>query len=740
MKRVLAWLMETLLMAGAVFCALGGIIDGYSFDVNLAFLAIIWLITAGVLASLAKLWKGKGIIVCAVLVLALFFSNLSSIVPGFRYTVFEVSRQLGRWLPVSAAFEGASASSAELSAFFTGAGALLMLLLLLTICLRRSAMFTIALTLPFFLLSVILLDFQPNPLFYIGLIAIWLTMLYATALKPRDTEKGNLTLAPAILAAVALLSLAYFVASPGTHERSEVIKRLDNYADRIFGTGSGEGTAGAITWAGFELNYWRFNTERSSVADSGRRIITNQKCLEIVADQAGSYYLRGFSMPYFDGRSWTEFPDNIAARYNTQGQALSTVLETADIIETSRTYSIIENYNAIFPENALTHAYMTIKKVADKTNAFYRPYYSSIGSIVIVSDSGEAMELLEDQLPLDREITTDFYYTKDNPADFAQALAPFYSFDQMSDQKWIFNSLYTYIEPGTAESLRAIAGEAGIDANADREVVADQVADFVSSCAGYSLNPSFIPSDEDFAAYFIESAERGYCVHFATAATLMLRALDIPARFVNGFTVTVSDRSVRQTVIVTDAQAHSWVEVYYDNVGWVPLEATPSTPGSEVPERTPRESSAPSPTPAPPQESLTPDETNGESGNAEAEDTKREPLPAAFWVALGLVLAAPALPLRRFIAQRRRSRDFKQSNTNAAVIAAWQYILRMYGKEIAIPGEIEELALKAKFSQHTLTENERRSVISYATKTAAKLDACGNAWDRFIFRYIRGLR
>ncbi|MDO4572895.1 MAG: transglutaminase-like domain-containing protein, partial [Clostridia bacterium] len=49
-----------------------------------------------------------------------------------------------------------------------------------------------------------------------------------------------------------------------------------------------------------------------------------------------------------------------------------------------------------------------------------------------------------------------------------------------------------------------------------------------SAYCSYSYSPPTIPSDADFSTYFLNESRSGYCVHFATAATVLLRALGLP--------------------------------------------------------------------------------------------------------------------------------------------------------------------------------------------------------------------
>jgi transglutaminase-like putative cysteine protease len=66
----------------------------------------------------------------------------------------------------------------------------------------------------------------------------------------------------------------------------------------------------------------------------------------------------------------------------------------------------------------------------------------------------------------------------------------------------------------------------------------------------------------------------GYCQQFSGAMALMLRMVGIPARIASGFspgTPTGND-----TYVVQDFDAHSWVEVYFNGIGWVPFDPTPA--------------------------------------------------------------------------------------------------------------------------------------------------------------------
>jgi transglutaminase-like putative cysteine protease len=71
---------------------------------------------------------------------------------------------------------------------------------------------------------------------------------------------------------------------------------------------------------------------------------------------------------------------------------------------------------------------------------------------------------------------------------------------------------------------------------------------------------------------FVTRTRAGYCQHFAGAMALMLRLLGVPARVAVGFT---SGTREGDAWVVTDHDAHAWVEVWFAGLGWIPFDPTP---------------------------------------------------------------------------------------------------------------------------------------------------------------------
>ncbi|NUM46133.1 MAG: transglutaminase domain-containing protein [Anaerolineales bacterium] len=93
----------------------------------------------------------------------------------------------------------------------------------------------------------------------------------------------------------------------------------------------------------------------------------------------------------------------------------------------------------------------------------------------------------------------------------------------------------------------------------------------------YSLALPEPPPDQDVVDYFLFDVRRGYCDYYATAMVVLARASGLPARLAVGYASGTYD-PVNERYLVTEADAHSWVEIYFAEVGWVAFEPTGGQP------------------------------------------------------------------------------------------------------------------------------------------------------------------
>ena len=96
---------------------------------------------------------------------------------------------------------------------------------------------------------------------------------------------------------------------------------------------------------------------------------------------------------------------------------------------------------------------------------------------------------------------------------------------------------------------------------------------WLRSTGGFSYDESPPPAGGlPPLAHFVTEGKSGYCQHFAGAMALMLRFLGIPSRVAGGFT---SGKRDGDSWVVTDHNAHAWVEAWFPGYGWLAFDPTP---------------------------------------------------------------------------------------------------------------------------------------------------------------------
>lgn len=224
------------------------------------------------------------------------------------------------------------------------------------------------------------------------------------------------------------------------------------------------------------------------------------------------------------------------------------------------------------------------------------------------------------------------------------------------------------------------------------------IADYVKNSARYDKKTGRMSGDyKDFAQWFLEESETGYCIHFATAGAVLLKALGIPARYVTGYLV---NTQVGTPTDVLASDSHAWVEYWLPGFGWTMLECTPPDTGSEdIPDSTDSLNTPPETQPDTP--ALTPDSPNQTPGGQGKPAFQN-------WLYLLLIPVIPLVLWLQGALRRKRRRDrCTRGSTNAQALACWleaEKLSRYLGCQP--PDSLRELAEKAKYSPYTLTEKE----------------------------------
>ena len=271
-------------------------------------------------------------------------------------------------------------------------------------------------------------------------------------------------------------------------------------------------------------------------------------------DKEGMVYLRDRSYGNYNGVGWDYIPDYNGA-YN--GNAiLAKVLDDNSYSNSSHITLAVSN----------EMPYLT-------------PYYATNSDLFTNLNGGDTHTAKSHSSLSPYEY--DFYNYNYNMVDKELSDVNYIAFE--SEYRDYVKANYLTIDPQLKDNILQMEGAP----KGDEEDLIVKIAEYIRSnrfTYGENVNRK---TTDDLVSLFLfddEKGKMGTCQDFASAATMMYRAYDVPARFVTGFACYVSESGTYKPnteINVNQALAHAWVEIYVDGMGWVNVEATPITAGGD---------------------------------------------------------------------------------------------------------------------------------------------------------------
>ena len=428
------------------------------------------------------------------------------------------------------------------------------------------------------------------------------------------------------------------------------------------------------------------NSEGVDLTAVGYRVESNALIMEVEADFDGVLYLRSRTMNTYDGASWK----------NEESKSLWKLLT--------------------WPNDQLYNLGIVHIKTKYAHGMLYTPYYIDAAQMRDISEG----------MPNDAKMTeySFRYLTLRDPNYFSRL----YPTENTSPAGWDSGALSQFIT--LPDNVRKWAVPLARQITGD--VVspyhkAQKIANYVRSSAVYNTQTERMPAGEkDFSQWFLEESNTGYCVHFASAAAVLLQASGIPARYVTGYMTQVQ---AGQPVQVQAKLSHAWVEYWLPGFGWTVLEATPedqTQPGTE----STGETTVPQTEETVPVTTLPAGQDKTDSSGVGKEI--REVLLAFAGVAALIVVICGQRNLRITLRRRR----LKQGTTNEQALRCWQETVKLARLLERLPDEnLFTVAQKAKYSNHSITEEELALFDAYA-KSARKQLQKQSFIKRLYYRFL----
>lgn len=141
-----------------------------------------------------------------------------------------------------------------------------------------------------------------------------------------------------------------------------------------------------------------------------------------------------------------------------------------------------------------------------------------------------------------------------------------------TDYPAVLRGEYLQLPPSLPSRVLGLAAQltAGLETPYDK---AEAIRAYLLSIP-YNLDIPAPPAGRDGVDWFLFDQREGYCDYYASAMVVMLRAVDIPARYVLGYASGALDPETGQYRVL-ELNYHSWVEAYFPGYGWIPFEPTP---------------------------------------------------------------------------------------------------------------------------------------------------------------------
>jgi protein-glutamine gamma-glutamyltransferase len=277
--------------------------------------------------------------------------------------------------------------------------------------------------------------------------------------------------------------------------------------------------------------------------------------IQIDGDPHGAYDLkwRGVTLNVFDGKTW----------FNPHAQRIVTNLGSGRFF-LSQPGRHLERLQPAGPAQSI-HYHVLMEPLV--SNVFFLAPTAGIlqGNYRLLSiDDGDAVFDIDPEHPISRyEATSNVA----QPTPVELRTAP----DAYPPEILLNYLQLPRLDARIGPLAERITGS--LDNNFDKTVAIEA---YLRAKFGYTLQlPSSVPRDP--VANFLFERKQGHCEYFASSMAIMLRTLGIPSRVVNGFR-TGEFNDLTSQYLVRASNAHSWVETYFPNYGWISFDPTPAAP------------------------------------------------------------------------------------------------------------------------------------------------------------------
>lgn len=324
--------------------------------------------------------------------------------------------------------------------------------------------------------------------------------------------------------------------------------------------------------------------------------------LDVILDRNDTpVYLRGDIGVTYTGGAWSAIRDEYERFIDESGLTFAEELDGfyPDLqyqVLRQRLSSLGYNPDRLFPLQKVSITYRRNTKVVFQPVAAYElgfrdnDYFETFGDYILRARSGKGYLKTFESLSLtpfmansymSEAITLakrsgDLSWTLPDGMTNREYAAKIAVYDRFVDRAYTKSdaAVFAFIEEMREKNV--IGGLSDFD-------TASAVCRYFKDHFTYSLTTDNGTPEESLERFLYETRE-GHCALFATSMVLIMRELGIPARYVTGYAASgegepTEDGRFRYTL--REGDLHAWVEVYFENAGWLPFDPTAAVSGFE---------------------------------------------------------------------------------------------------------------------------------------------------------------
>lgn len=327
-----------------------------------------------------------------------------------------------------------------------------------------------------------------------------------------------------------------------------------------------------------EIRYGKDTLPEGDLYQAGKLHASTEVMLEVQGQQEKNLYLRGFVGGSYQNGQWEEMSDAAYSGKNagmftwlkarsfdplTQVAAYNQLGEEQDVPEGNQVQVKVKNASRYYVYTPVSYVRMINGSVKEEKD-------SRLASRGLFGSRSYRWEEISGSRP--GELTVADNWVEDPDTDRRQE----YQEAEAVYREFVYHT-YTTIDSDMQRLMQRIFWD---DYETDSDGIysaLNQIRQCLSGETTYTEMMPQIPEGEDPIRWFLTEGKQGNDVYYAAAATEAFRAYGIPARYVEGYYLSADQIQKEEsgTNTLTGADAHAWVEVYFDGVGWLPLDTTP---------------------------------------------------------------------------------------------------------------------------------------------------------------------